>query len=1329
MADEVVVIDVQAKFTDNTSSGVENAKRSVADFEDSVKDTEKTLSKMSKKKHSVKVAMDDKATSGIQKVLKNANKIHGKRFKGTLAFLDKASTSVSKVTKTARSFASKTWKSTLSVIDKATPIVQKAKSSVKSFVNKSWKTTLSVVDKFTSPLTKLKNMLFNINTLIATVATGLATKFVVADPIQQADTLTTSQIFFETKLGSTGAADKMLNNIKQFAVETPFETDDIISYTQSMLAMGFEADKVLDNLNTIGNTSAALGKGSEGIDSIVRALGQMQMKGKVSAEEMLQLTEAGVNGWGYIAKGIGKTTAQVQEMVSDGLIPVEDAIGYILKGMGEYDGMMQKTANKTVSGLASQIKDTFSIAIVEKWGKGLQRGAVAGLEGFNNFLGKIDDKLQSAGTSLEEFGETLSTKVFDVLGGVQERFEKVIDTDEFKNADLGEKIKIVWDEVIWEPFSDWWESKAKPKIAEKMSAFGESIGRGISSGILTLLGFDVSGSIDEGASIGASFAEGFTKGFDGEAVGEAILEALKSVFKKGNIGIADMLTPGDQGASASDKLAGVALAYGGIKLAGLVGGAYSFGKGAFNVGKKVIGGLTTVGDKLVPIGTATAKALGAKGATSALAAPSSAVGLGAIAGGVVGGVTVIKGGNDLYKSYKAFKSGDKTEGKARLASGGTAIGGVAAGAGIGASIGSVVPVIGTAAGALIGAGIGGIAGWLGGNKWGDSIREEAEAVRFESEQMQEAVKDSSVSAEQLAEKFQDAVNTNIAEHFGDVALSVEEIATLAKQIVFGDNIKSFETFSSAAETATASMENLYSATNTLNKWNWKASLGLELSDDDITGIQTAVENFISSSEQFIEDKHYEFTAAVSLLIDPKSEDGASVIKSGDAFYSSLQKELDTLGSNLSKTTKVALKDGIITLDEQAEINNLQSQIASITNKIAQAEAEAEFETLKIKFGSGNLDAESFAALQAEIQAQVDASTESYDQALTTSITSLKLQLSEDAITQDEYDSQLQTLMEGYNANIESLNAQVSDVQLEILGDAYSDILGDDAKANLSNALNESIKTGIDPVQWSAEETANLLGLSSISEESAAAINTFMSQVASSMATSVANTDMSAVGSTVTSSVGDSITNADKTPINSAVDGVRTSTDTAIQTAFSSPFTVTSSVDVTLDWNILNPTANIGLSGNGASGKTTTVTASVVRKAAGGYVDSKTLSWLAEEGTPEMVIPLGSHRRGRAVSLWKQTGEMLGITPQKNALGGIVGADSNSGSDGTMSYRFAGMGSFVINMGGITFQISTDGDSTDILAAVKAQKDAICEVLTEALYEALLKQFENMPLAI
>jgi len=171
-----------------------------------------------------------------------------------------------------------------------------------------------------------------------------------------------AKISFETMLGSAGKANALIGQLQKMAAETPFEFPDLQDGAKRMLAFGFSAESVIPTLKAVGDAAAGLGmSGREGINRIVLALGQMQAKSKVSAEEMLQLTEAGVPAWDILAKAMGVTTAEVMKLSEKGLIPADKAIQALVQGMEErFPDMMQKQS-KSFAGLMSTLRDNLNI--------------------------------------------------------------------------------------------------------------------------------------------------------------------------------------------------------------------------------------------------------------------------------------------------------------------------------------------------------------------------------------------------------------------------------------------------------------------------------------------------------------------------------------------------------------------------------------------------------------------------------------------------------------------------------------------------------------------------------------------------------------------------------------------------------------------------------------------------------------------------------------------------------------------------------------------------------------------------------------------------------
>jgi len=204
-----------------------------------------------------------------------------------------------------------------------------------------------------------------------------------------------AQISFTTMLGSAEKAQAFLDEMAEFAAKTPFEYPDLVMAAKRMMAYGFAAEEVLPTLKAVGDAAAATGTGSEGINRILLALGQMRAKGKVSAEEMRQLTEANIKAWDILAEGMGKTTGEVMKLAERGLIPANKAVQILLEGMEKrFPNMMEKLQNSWF-GVTSTIRDVWRITIgaltsnlfkgLVKWLQGVRDWATGFYNTFRRF--------------------------------------------------------------------------------------------------------------------------------------------------------------------------------------------------------------------------------------------------------------------------------------------------------------------------------------------------------------------------------------------------------------------------------------------------------------------------------------------------------------------------------------------------------------------------------------------------------------------------------------------------------------------------------------------------------------------------------------------------------------------------------------------------------------------------------------------------------------------------------------------------------------------------------------------------------------------------------
>lgn len=1048
---------------------------------------EKLANTAGKTKADIKINAQDKASSKLAKLSATLKTATGKAYSLVVSAKDNASATLSKMSATLKTATGKAHNLLISAKDNAGPALVKIGSSLRSVTSKAWKVTVSLVDKVTSPIRSLKNALFSMQTLVAGVATGVAANAAIIDPVQYADTMETASIGFETMLKSNLASQRMMNEIKSFAKTTPFDTTGVVTAVQQMMRAGWTEDTVMRDIERIGNAAAAAGQGTAGVQGIVTALQQMKMSGRVYAQDMFQLTNRGVEAWQFLADGLGKTLPEVRKMAEEGEITADEAINHILNGMTKYDGMMDKMSNRTVGGILSNLKDTFDISFIEKWGKGLAEGATQGLGKFADWLEKIDPLLQKAGTSLQDLGKGVSTWAFDKLEAAGKKIIDVLQSPEFINAEgVTGKIGVLWDNLIVEPLKSAW-NKGKEWLSGKADDIGaflgeaaSNLGKFIGNGITTLFGGeDLSGA---GESIGRTFWEGFKSSFDGEGVKTAIGNAIKSVF-----GSASDLLPGGKAPSLASYAAGAAILYGGTKILGGLADIVSFGK-AIGAGKVIKAGAKGVGKFGSFITGGTAAGLGTAGSiatgTSALVA---AYGLYDI-------------GTDVYDAFTTDNPYRKKEKTVSAVNKGAWLAG---GAATGAMIGSVVPVVGTAAGALIGAGVGYLSGTVANSFATKNLREQADAYdqsKYATQQMKDAIVDADISTEELNETFKEACKINLQDHFGDIRLSASEVSDMAKQIVQGANADRLEKFSTAVADVDQSMSNLALSTNEMEKLNFKASLGTVFDDAGKTEFLNTVDQYTTDIMDSVSNQHYQVKAAVDLLLEP--EQSANIMTGVNDYFTQVQSELSGLTADLKAQYSLALEDGVIDVDEQQIISSLQEQINGITGKLNNAKTEAKFEALKVKYSGAALDSSSFSALQSELATMVKEKVGDYDEALEIAITSLKLQFPEGGA---EYNAQLEQLLQGYKLQIDGLRVQVMNFQLESIAAAFGNelegILPDlegTVSEKFAQVFNNALANGESPIKWSTDDIIDKFGLSELPAEIQTNVAGLLQNVAQSL---------------------------------------------------------------------------------------------------------------------------------------------------------------------------------------------------------------------------------------
>ncbi|MEW6115671.1 MAG: tape measure protein [Nitrospirota bacterium] len=214
-----------------------------------------------------------------------------------------------------------------------------------------------------------------------------------------------------TLLGSQEAANQKFKELNDFARATPFQIDGLIKSFINMKSMGL--DPTIETMRILGDTTAALGGGEEKFMGISRALGQIQTKGKVSAEELMQLAEQGVPAYEILKQKLGLTAQEVANIGNAGLSS-EKAIQALLSGMGDRFGGQMSSMQTTWKGLIEEIKSFWRdfVSLVA------DAGAFDKLKGYISDLRDAVNEAFDSGKA-QEWARSISSAVETAVGTVR----------------------------------------------------------------------------------------------------------------------------------------------------------------------------------------------------------------------------------------------------------------------------------------------------------------------------------------------------------------------------------------------------------------------------------------------------------------------------------------------------------------------------------------------------------------------------------------------------------------------------------------------------------------------------------------------------------------------------------------------------------------------------------------------------------------------------------------------------------------------------------------------------------------------------------------------
>lgn len=280
-----------------------------------------------------------------------------------------------------------------------------------------------------------------------------------------------ASLAFKLLMHGSGNSEQQLQRVISLAGNLGLNVEDSVKTFQKLLAMQFKP-AMAEQLLKMGADLQAIGASSEEVSGALTAISQIKAKGRVQAEELLQLAERGVSTELVITslgKAMGKTAAEVRKLMEAGKISADQgiaAIGEAIKiktGEKEFGEAGSKFATTTLSGMTNVFKAKgaavmlqLGAAIRKPLGEALGpivkdlmaaldspegKAALDGIVGAFNavfsavkenwptvkaFLGGLVDGFTQAAPALKMFAEGMSSamgvlKIFGVTGATSEQ--------------------------------------------------------------------------------------------------------------------------------------------------------------------------------------------------------------------------------------------------------------------------------------------------------------------------------------------------------------------------------------------------------------------------------------------------------------------------------------------------------------------------------------------------------------------------------------------------------------------------------------------------------------------------------------------------------------------------------------------------------------------------------------------------------------------------------------------------------------------------------------------------------------------------------------------
>ena len=247
-----------------------------------------------------------------------------------------------------------------------------------------------------------------------------------------------------------------------------------------------------------------------------------------------------------------------------------------------------------------------------------------------------------------------------------------------------------------------------------------------------------------------------------------------------------------------------------------------------------------------------------------------------------------------------------------------------------------------------------------------------------------------------------AKDKNIKEHFGNIALSLEQIDKIAKDIVYQGNIEKIHSSFKMFEELDKINDEIDILQNKQHKLGLKIKAGIELTEEEKEEFIQNAKDTVASVQGYFEQNKISILEFASGLNDGNL--GKELSETLITGLNKDSKEAEKIGQKWVDYINKAMKDGIISNEELLKIEEFNIDLIKMQKRIESAKRESSLDIEIDDALNKNLSKESVQALNQKITDDLKESDTQARETLTEVMTLLKIRKEDGDISEEKYNA-------------------------------------------------------------------------------------------------------------------------------------------------------------------------------------------------------------------------------------------------------------------------------------------------------------------------------------